>query len=99
MASTTMPAVIPEHDLAGSVDEIFDGRYAVVIMDSDFTTFAEVEGACVSLFGYTAEEAAALAMRVHTTGEAVAAVLGEHDANRAVGSLRRRNVRARTEPV
>lgn len=99
MATTTVPAVIPDYDLAGSVDEIFDDRYAVVVMDSDFTTFAEVEGACVALFGYTAEAAAALAMRVHTTGEAVAAVLGEHDAHRAVGSLRRRNVRARAEPL
>lgn len=91
--------MIPDEALTGAVDEIFDGRYAVVIMDSDFTTFAEVEEACVTLFGYTAAQAAALAMRVHTTGEAVAAVLPEEEALRAVGSLRKRNVRARLEPV
>ena len=95
----TAPSVIPDQALTEAVEEIFDGRYAVVIMDSDFTTFAEVEGACVTLFGYTAAEAAALAMRVHTTGEAVAAVLGEDEARRAVGSLRKRNVRARAEPA
>ena len=49
-------------------------RFAVVVMDSDFTTFAEVENACIELFGYTPDEAAALSMRVHTTGEAVAVV-------------------------
>lgn len=91
--------VVPQEILAEAVDEIFDGRYAVVIMDSDFTTFAEVEGACMTLFGYTAAEAAALAMRVHTTGEAVAAVLPEAEARRAVGALHRHNVRARAEPV
>lgn len=91
--------MIADDSLTEAVDEIFDGRYAVVIMDSDFTTFAEVEGACVTLFGYTAADAAALAMRVHTTGEAVAAVLSEEGARRAVGSLRQRNVRARAEPA
>lgn len=99
MPSATVPAVIPEDDLAETVDGIFDGRYAVVIMDSNVTTFAEVEGACMALFGYTAHDAAALAMRVHTTGEAVAAVLPEEEAIGAVASLRRRNVRARAEPA
>ena len=99
MPSSTVPAVLPQDDLAETIDGIFEGRYAVVIMDSNVTTFAEVEGACVSLFGYTAEAAAALAMRVHTTGEAVAAVLPEPEARRAVTALRRRIVRARAEPA
>jgi ATP-dependent Clp protease adapter protein ClpS len=93
------PVVVPHSDVGDAVDEIFDGRYAVVIMDSDFTTFAEVEEACITLFGYTAADAAALAMRVHTTGEAIAAVLPEVEAHEAVRSLRKRNVRARAEPV
>lgn len=99
MPSSTAPAVTPEDEIAETVDGIFDGRFAVVIMDSNVTTFAEVEGACVEMFGYTADAAAALAMRVHTTGEAVAAVLDEPEAHRAVASLRRRNVRARAEPA
>ena len=99
MPTATPPAVIPADDLAETIDGIFERHWAVVIMDSDVTTFAEVEGACISLFGYTAPAAAALAMRVHTTGEAVAAVLAEAEARRAVGSLRRRNVRARAEPA
>jgi ATP-dependent Clp protease adapter protein ClpS len=49
------------------------------------------------LFGFTAEEAADLAMKVHTTGEALAAVLPEAAARRAVRWLRSRNVRARME--
>ena len=91
--------VIEDQDLGDQVGEVFDDLYAVVILDSDLTTFAEVEGACVSLFGYTSEEAAALAMRVHTTGQAVAAVLGRRDAARAVRELRRWNVRSRLEKV
>jgi ATP-dependent Clp protease adapter protein ClpS len=91
------PGVIADEDLAHQVGEVFDDLYAVVILDSDHTTFAEVEGACVSLFGYTAEEAAALAMRVHTTGQAVAAIMPKDMARQAVRSLRRWNVRARIE--
>lgn len=91
------PARTVEEELGRQVEDLFEDRYAVIIMDSDFTTFSEVEQACVDLFGYSAPEAAALAMRVHTTGEALAAVLTEAEARRAVGRLKRRNVRARTE--
>jgi len=89
--------VVVDEDIAGKVGQLFDGHYAVIILDSDFTTFAEVEGACIELFGFTPDEAAALAMKVHTTGEALAAVLPEGEARRAVRSLRTRNVRARIE--
>jgi ATP-dependent Clp protease adapter protein ClpS len=89
--------VAVEEDVAETVGRLFDGHYAVIILDSDFTTFAEVEGACIELFGFTPEEAAALSMKVHTSGEALAAVLPEAEARRAVHSLRARNVRARME--
>lgn len=97
MQSTIAPGVAVEDEIAEKVGDLFDSHYAVIILDSDFTTFAEVEGACVALFGFTPDEAAALAMKVHTTGEALAAVLPEADARRSVGSLRARNVRARVE--
>jgi ATP-dependent Clp protease adapter protein ClpS len=96
---TTLPATVGEEEIATKIGEIFDDHYAVIIMDSDYTTFGQVEGACVVLFGYTAEEAAALAVKVHTTGEALAAVLPQPQARRAVRSLRSRNVRARAEPA
>jgi len=95
----TIPGVDADQEIAGKVGDLFDGHHAVVIIDSDFTTFAEVETACIVLFGYTADDAAALAMRVHTTGEAVAAVMAEPAAQAAVRELRRRNVLARVEPV
>ncbi len=99
MPPTALPAVIEEEEIAAKIGEIFDDHYAVIIMDSDHTTFGEVEGACIALFGYTPGEAAALAMRVHTTGEALAALLSASQARRAVRSLRSRNVRARVEPA
>lgn len=99
MANVTMPGVVAEDDVADRIGELFDGHYAVIIMDSDFTTFAEVEGACITLFGYTPDEASALAVKVHTTGEALVAILAEEAARRAVRSLRRRNVLARIEKV
>ncbi|HTX62902.1 MAG TPA: ATP-dependent Clp protease adaptor ClpS [Acidimicrobiales bacterium] len=86
-----------ERDVAGEVEALFGGDFAVIIMDSDFTTFDEVERACMALFGYTRPEAEALSMRVHTTGEALAAVLPESAARQAVQQLRRRNVLARVE--
>ena len=82
-----------EEDLAA----LFDGDWAVIIMDSDFTTFDEVESACIFLFGYTRAEAEVLSMRVHTTGEALATVLPEAEARASVRRLRARNVLARTE--
>jgi len=97
--AVTTPDATEQDWVAEQVGEVFDDLYAVVIMDSDVTTFAEVEGACVTLFGYTPDEAAALAVKVHTTGEAVAAVLAQDRARQAVRSLRRWNVRARIEPV
>ncbi|MDA8309011.1 MAG: ATP-dependent Clp protease adaptor ClpS [Actinomycetota bacterium] len=86
-----------EGDVADKVRELFDQDFAVIIMDSDFTTFDEVERACIALFGYTRPEAEALSMRVHTTGEALAAVMPEEEARQAVRALRRRNVLARVE--
>jgi ATP-dependent Clp protease adapter protein ClpS len=77
--------------------DLFDGDFAVIIMDSDFTTFDEVELACMNLFGYTRHEAQALSMRVHTTGEALAAVQPESQARASVRRLRTRNVLARIE--
>ena len=74
--------------------QLFDGHYAVIILDSDFTTFAEVEGACIELFGFTPEEAAALAMKVHTTGEALAAVLRRGRGTQAGRGPRSRNSRS-----
>ncbi len=88
-----------EGDVADKLRELFDKDFAVIIMDSDFTTFDEVERACIALFGYTRPEAEALSMRVHTTGEALAAVLAESAARQAVQQLRRRNVLARVEKV
>ena len=84
-------------EFADELGRLFDGDFAVIIMDSDFTTFDEVESACIALFAYTRPEAEALSMRVHTTGEALAAVLPEEAARRAVRQLRRRNVLARVE--
>jgi ATP-dependent Clp protease adapter protein ClpS len=84
-------------ELAGRVRELFGHDFAVIIMDSDFTTFDEVERACMTLFGYTRTEAESLSMRVHTTGEALAAVLPEETARQAVRQLRQRNVLARVE--
>jgi ATP-dependent Clp protease adapter protein ClpS len=97
LPSHTGAEVVAEEEIADKIGTLFDGHYAVIILDSDFTTFAEVEGACIELFGFTPDEAAALAMKVHTTGEALAAVLPEAAARRAVRSLRTRNVRARME--
>lgn len=88
-----------EEDMADKVKDLFGQDFAVVIMDSDFTTFDEVERACMALFGYSRPEAEALAMRVHTTGEALAAVMAEDPARRAVRQLRQRNVLARVEKV
>ena len=99
MAQIAAPDVAEEQDLAERVRELFGDDYAVIIMDSDFTTFEEVERACMTLFGYTAGEAKALSMKVHTTGEALAAVMEEAAAHQAVGQLRRRNVLARVEKV
>jgi ATP-dependent Clp protease adapter protein ClpS len=88
-----------EGDVADKLRELFDQDFAVIIMDSDFTTFDEVERACIALFGYTRPEAEALSVRVHTTGEALAAVLPEQEARQAVRQLRQRNVLARVEKV
>jgi ATP-dependent Clp protease adapter protein ClpS len=88
-----------EDDVASKVRSLFDEDFAVIIMDSDFTTFDEVERACMALFGYSRPDAEALSMRVHTTGEALAAVLAEPKARQAVRQLRRRNVLARVEKV
>ncbi len=88
-----------DDDVAGKVRELFDQDFAVIIMDSDFTTFDEVERACIALFGYTRPEAEALSMRVHTAGEALATVLPEQEARQSVRKLRQRNVLARVEKV
>lgn len=88
-----------EDDIASKLQEIFGDHFAVIIMDSDFTTFDEVERACMALFGYSRTDAEALSMRVHTTGEALAAVLAEPKARQAVRQLRRRNVLARVEKL
>jgi ATP-dependent Clp protease adapter protein ClpS len=88
-----------EQEIGDKVRELFGDDFAVIIMDSDFTTFEEVERACVALFGYTVDEARALSAKVHTTGEALAAVLDEAPARRAVRQLRRRNVLARVEKL
>jgi len=97
----SLPDVEVQPDLEGDVDdklrELFGHDFAVIIMDSDFTTFDEVERACIALFGYTRAEAEQLSMRVHTTGEALAALLPEHEARQAVRKLRQRNVLARVE--
>ena len=88
-----------EQEMADKVRGLFGDDFAVVIMDSDYTTFDEVERACIALFGYSRDEAKALSMKVHTTGEALAAVLEEVPARRAVRQLRRRNVLARVEKL
>ena len=97
MAQVASSDVANDQDIAEKVRELFGDDYAVIIMDSDFTTFDEVERACMSLFGYTAGEAKALSMKVHTTGEALAALMREAAARQAVRQLRRRNVLARIE--
>lgn len=86
-----------DDDVEGKLRELFDHDFAVIIMDSDFTTFDEVERACIALFGFSRPEAEALSMRVHTAGEALAAVLPEQEARQAVRKLRQRNVLARVE--
>ena len=99
------PLSLPDVDTRSELDEdveiklreLFGKDFAVIIMDSDFTRFDEVERACISLFGYTRSEAERLSMRVHTTGEALAAVLPEAEARQAVRKLRSRNVLARVE--
>ncbi|MGH9088113.1 MAG: ATP-dependent Clp protease adaptor ClpS [Acidimicrobiales bacterium] len=88
-----------EQELADKVRGLFDDDYAVIIIDSDYTTFDEVERACIALFGYSRDEAKTLSMKVHTTGEALAAVLAEVPARRSVRQLRRRNVSARMEKL
>jgi len=88
-----------EGEVADKVRELFAQDFAVIIMDSDFTTFDEVERACMALFGYTREAAEVLSMRVHTSGEALAAVLAEERARQAVRQLRRRNVLSRMEKL
>jgi ATP-dependent Clp protease adapter protein ClpS len=97
----SLPDVETQEKLEGTLTdklrELFDRDFAVIIMDSDFTTFDEVERACIFLFGYTRPEAEALSMRVHTTGEALAAVLPEERARQSVRQLRARNVLARVE--
>lgn len=97
VSPTASPDVETYENLDARVDELFEHDFAVIVLDSDHTTFDEVERACMSLFGYTLDEAKALAMRVHTTGAALAAILPEPDARRAVRQLRSRNVRARAE--
>lgn len=103
MRQQTLPDVDTGHrvedDIAEKLRDLFGEDYAVIIMDSDFTTFDEVERACIALFGYTRSEAQALSMRVHTTGEALAAVMTEMKARLAVRQLRQRNVLARVEKV
>ena len=99
MSRSATPDLVTDVHIESSIGDMFANHYAVVILDSDFTTFAEVEGACVVLFGYTPGDAAALAMTVHTSGEAVAAVMGEDEARKAARSLRRWNVRSRLEKV
>ena len=103
VGSLSPPDVVTWHELedavADKLRDLFDEDFAVIIMDSDFTTFEEVEHACIALFGYTRPEAEALSMRVHTTGEALAAVLPEDEARQAVRRLRQRNVLARVEKV
>ena len=92
--ATLLPDVV-ERQLGDQVDALFEDLYAVVILDSDTTTFAEVERACMVLFAYGREEAEALSHRVHTTGEAVAAVMARREAARTVSALRAGNVRSR----
>src|SRR5487761_1415154 len=99
MSHCAFPDVDVDQDLAAKLRDLFGDDYAVIIMDSDFTTFEEVERACMALFGYSRPEAEALSMRVHTTGEALAAVMAEGEARLAVRSLRQRIVLARVEKV
>lgn len=99
MTIQALPDAALEQDVADKVRELFDQDFAVIIMDSDFTTFEEVERACMALFGYSRPQAEALSMRVHTTGEALAAVMPEDEARAAVRGLRKRNVLARVEKV
>lgn len=88
-----------EKEVASKVRDLFGEEFAVIIMDSDFTTFDEVEHACMALFGYSKAEAESLSMRVHTAGEALAAVMPEDRARQSVRQLRRRNVLARVEKL
>ena len=99
MSPLALPDVDVDRELADKVDDLFGDEHAVIIMDSDFTTFDEVERACIALFGYSRPAAESLSMRVHTTGEALAAVLAEPEARTAVRQLRRRNVLARMEKL
>jgi ATP-dependent Clp protease adapter protein ClpS len=96
---STLPDLDEEQHVGDKVRDLFGDDYAVIIMDSDFTTFDEVEQACMALFGYTRTEAQALSARVHTTGEALAAVMAHREALQAVRRLRSRNVLARAEKV
>lgn len=97
MSTTASPDLETIEDLDERVDALFEHDFAVIVLDSDRTTFEQVERACMSLFGYTLDEAKALAMRVHTTGQALAAILPEPEARQAVRQLHSRNVRARVQ--
>ncbi len=96
---TARPDTDIERDIAGAVDTLFEGHFAVLIVNSDVTTFEEVVRALGALFGYPPDDAYALALEAHHTGEAVVAVLARQPARAAVGALRRRHVPARMEPV
>ena len=52
-----------EREMADNGRGLFGGDFAVVIMDSDYTTFDEVERACIALFGYSRDEACGLLAR------------------------------------
>jgi ATP-dependent Clp protease adapter protein ClpS len=92
-----MPDTTHDTTIEQAVDDLFDDAFAVVILDSDTTTFDEVELACVEMFGFTRSAAHELALHVHHRGSAVAAVLPRHAAEEAARQLTARNVRSRLE--
>lgn len=98
MASDAKTLEIPL-DIDGLFDDLFAQRWEVVILDSPYTTFAEVEKACIDLFSYTLNEAKALALKVHNHGEAIAAIMSEREARDAQIALAARNVRSRIQRV
>ena len=86
-------------ELDGVFDNLFDDRWEVIILDSPYTTFAEVENACIDLFSFTKGEAHTLALKVHNVGQAVAAIMSEEGARKAAVELTARNVKNRIQRI
>lgn len=76
-----------------------DSLWAVVILNTDYTTFGEVINACMVLFGYSRSNAQRLADRVHTEGEAEVDAMPKAEAQEATVKLAAGNVKSEIRPL